>query len=140
MVEKADTTEASLLLDVILQESRKHRELLTHMSKAFEDYSAPSASDCGEQLGQLFTQGLSLLCSIKDEVLNGTSVTQVAHELVDFEKSVSEEYVTAAYARIGAISESNSTVKKILEDIAEDERGHVELLKLVVDMAAKKDS
>jgi hypothetical protein len=140
MVEKADTVEASLLLDVILQESRKHRELLTHMSKAFEGGSIPSASDCEGQLGQLFTQGLSLLSSIKNEVLRGTPVTQVAHELVDFEKSASEEYLTAAYAQIAATSESNSAVKKILDDIAEDEKEHVELLKLVADLPAKKNS
>jgi rubrerythrin len=110
------------------------------MSKAFEGDSVRSASDCEGQLGQLFTQGLSILNSIKDEVLNGIPVTQVVHELVDFEKSASEEYLTAAYAQIAATSESNSAVKKTLENIAEDEKEHVELLKLVANMAAKKDS
>ena len=89
MVEKAEELQTSLLLDLILQETRKHRELLNHLSKVFEHGPlAPTDAGCERQLGQLFTQALAIVRSVKDEVLKGTPVAEAAGKLVDFERSV----------------------------------------------------
>jgi rubrerythrin len=136
MVEKAGELQASLLLDLILQETRKHRELLNHLSRVFERGPLTVDAECEGQLGQLFTQALAIVRSVKDEALNGTSLAEAAGKLVDFERSVSEEYLTELHANVAADAQTNQAVKKILEGIAEDEVGHVQILKLITEMTA----
>ena len=141
MVEKAGELQTSLLLDVILQETRKHRELLNHLSRVFEHESfARAEAECERELGELFTQALATVHSVKDEVLRGTPVAEAAAKLVDFERSASEEYLTELHVGVAATTETNQAVKKILEGIAEDEVGHVQILKLIVEMAARERS
>jgi rubrerythrin len=113
MVQKAEDTQTSLLLDVILQETRKHRELLRHLTRIFEQSLPQSSIECEGQMGQLFMQALTLLRSIKDEDLRGKAIADVAGELVDFEKGASEEYLTELYSRVATIAHTNRAVKKI---------------------------
>jgi hypothetical protein len=121
MVEKAGELQTSLLLDLILQETRKHRELLNHLSRVFERGPLTlTDTECEGQLGQLFTQALATVRSVKDEVLKGTPVAKAAEKLVDFERSASEEYLTELHASIAADAQTNQAVKKSLEGIAED--------------------
>jgi rubrerythrin len=139
MVEEAKELQTSLLLDVILQETRKHRELLNHLSRVFEDASlSPTETVCEGQLGQFFTQALTVVRSLKDEVLKSMPVAEAAVRLVDFERSASEEYLTELHVGLAATAEANQAVKRILEGIAEDEVRHVQILKLITEMAARK--
>ena len=82
-------------------------------------------------------QALALLRSIKDDVLRGKPIADVAGELVAFEKVTSEECLTELYSRVATISHTNRAEKKILEGIAEDERGHVKILQPVVETSRK---
>ena len=137
MVETAEDTQTSLLLDVRLRETRKHRELLRHLTRIFGQSLPQSSIECEGQMGQLFMQALALLRSIKDDVLRGKPIADVAGELVAFEKVTSEECLTELYSRVATISHTNRAEKKILEGIAEDERGHVKILQPVVETSRK---
>lgn len=138
MVHLADDNQTSLLLDIILQETRKHRELLRHLSRVFEHSPPQSTIECERLMGQLFTQAVMLVRSVKNNVLNGATVREAARELADFERGASEEYVAEMHAGIRAIVQTNPAVKKILEGIANDEKGHIEILQLVTNIAANK--
>lgn len=54
--EKAEDEQVKLLLDLISQETRMHRELLRHLSHYSGNETTPSLTDCGKELGELFTQ------------------------------------------------------------------------------------
>jgi hypothetical protein len=137
MISKTKDSEISLLLDIIMQETRKHRELLKHLSKFFESNPVVSATECEKQMGQFFVQALALVHSVRDEVTRGIPIAKAASRLVAFEESANEEYVTEMNTRVAMLVETNQAVKKVLEDIAEDERGHVEILQLVAETASK---
>ena len=138
MVDKAKDNQIKLLLDCILQESRTHRELFKHMDKFSGNDSNPSLTECGKHMGQLFTQALKFVRSAKEEVSGGAPIPDIARKLVDFEASASEEYLTEIHAGVRALVEVNPAVKRILEEIAHDERSHVEILQLILRMASKK--
>ncbi len=58
--------------------------------------------------------------------------------LVAYEESVGEEYVTLLHSTLKAFVETNPAVKKTLEDIAADEKRHAEILKQIVELSSKK--
>ena len=136
-MKKTEDTQISLLLDVILQETRKHRELLKHLSAVFEHGAVVSSSECERQMGKLFTQAVALVHSVKDEILQGKPIEEAARQLIAFEEGASEEYLTEIHVRVAMLAQTNQAVKKILEGIAEDERGHVEILRLITEIASK---
>jgi rubrerythrin len=138
MVSKANDMQVKLLLDCILQESRTHRELLEDIDKFLGHDSNPSFSECGKQMGQLFTQAVTFVRSAKGEVSGGAPILDVVRKLVDFEASASEEYLTEMHAGVRALVEVNPAVKRILQGIAQDEKSHVEILQLILGMASKK--
>jgi len=136
MIEKAEDTATSLLLDIILQETRKHRELLKHLSLVFEKGASVSSVEC-EKMGEWFTQALALTRAVKAGVESGMHVPEAARRLIDFEKGVGEEYVTQVHATLRASIQENEAVKTVLESIAEDEKGHAEILQFVIELAAR---
>lgn len=138
MVSKAGDMQVELLLGSILEESRTHRELLKHIDKFLGHDSNPSFTECGKQMGQLFTQSLTFVRSAKEEVSGGAPILEIARKLVDFEESASEEYLTEIHAGVRALVETNPAVKRILQKIAHDEKSHVEILQLILRMASKK--
>jgi len=136
MIRNSDT-ETGLLLDIILQETRKHRELLRHLSTAYELDSSPT-SECEKEMGEWFTHAIHLVHTVKGEVLRGMSVGDAARKLIDLETGVGEEYLTATHARIRALPEESQAVKIILENIAADEEGHAEILQRLVTKTPRK--
>jgi len=136
LMQRTDDVQVNLLLDVILQETRKHRELLRHLSRVFETDSAVSSFECGNQLGEFFRTALALIHSVKDEVLQGMPVVEAAKKLISFEEGVGEEYLTAIHANIKLTAETNPATLRILESIVQDEEGHAELLRLVIQIAS----
>jgi rubrerythrin len=138
MVDKAENTQIRLLLDEILQQTKTHRELLKHLSRALGNNSTPSTTECESQMGQLFMQSLASASSIKKEVSRGMPILEAARQLLKFEDNVSEEYLTRIHAGIRALSEANPAVKRILADIADDERRHAEILQLMVDIGSNQ--
>jgi rubrerythrin len=138
MIDKERDNQIKLLLDCILQESRTHRELLRHIDKFLGHNSNPSSTECGKQMGQLFTQALTFVRSAKEDVSEGAPILDIARKLINFEESASEEYLTEIHAGVRALLEVNPAVKKFLQGIAQDEKSHVEILQLILTMTSKK--
>jgi rubrerythrin len=140
MLKKAEDTETSLLLDTVLQETLKHRELMKHLSTVFERDSVQGAIECEKRMGQFFTQSLQLVRSVRDEVQRGISIAKAARKLMALEESLSEEYSAEMYVKAELLLQTNQVVKKILEGIARDERGHIEILQLITEISSKEQS
>jgi rubrerythrin len=138
MVSKTNDIQVKLLLDNILQESRTHRELLKHIDSFLGHDCNPSRAECEKQMGRLFAKALAFVRSAKDEASQGKAISEIARKLLDFEQSASEEYLTEMHAGIRALIEINPAVKRILEGIAHDEKTHVEILQLILQMAPKE--
>jgi len=137
MIQNSDA-ETGLLLDIILQETRKHRELLRHLSRVYE-HDAQPVSECEKEMGRWFMQAIHLVNTVKGEVLRGMPVQDAARKLIDLETGAGEEYLTASHARIRTLGkETSQAVKMILENIAADEEEHAEILQLVTKTASKK--
>jgi len=137
MMKRAEDAEIRLLLDIILQETRKHRELLKHLSAVFGEAAIVSSREC-EKMGEWFKQAVALTRSVKAEVQRGMDTAEAARRLIDFERDVGEEYVAQAHAAARASVQENQAVRTVLESIARDEKGHAELLQLVIDIASQK--
>ena len=135
MVKKAEDSETSLLLDIILQETRKHRELLKHLSRILKEAPIVSSQEC--DMGEWFKQALGLTRAIKAEIQQGMRVTEAARRLIDFEKGIGEEYTTEAHTAARALVQENQAVRKVLESIAAEEEAHAEILQLVTRIAKK---
>jgi hypothetical protein len=138
MMQKTENTQVSLLLDVLVQETRKHRELLKHLSRIFEHNQSVSGGECKEQMGALYAEAVKTVHSIRDKVLRGLPITQALRTLAVFEKGAFEEYVTEIHAKVRSFAQDDEVVKQILENIAEDEKGHVELLKHINEIASER--
>ena len=138
LVERANDTQVGLLLDVILQETGKHRELFRHLSKVFENGAVADPPGCGREMGEFFVNSLALLHSVKDEVVRGMPAVEAAKRLISFEEGAGEEYLTEMHAKLGSLLEKDLAVKTILEGIAEDEKGHAGLLKLVIQISSER--
>lgn len=137
LVDRAENIQVKLLLDLILQESRAHRELFERLSELFARYeSGPSLNQCGKEMGELFMQALKATRSVRDRVLGGMPVMEAARLLLKVEENAGEEQLTEMHSEIRALEASNSAVKRILHDIAEDEKSHVEILKQVIEIAS----
>ena len=137
MVKNAENNQIGLLLDVVLQETIKHRELLKHLSSVFESDQPVSPRKCEEQMGQFFREAISTIHSVKEEVLRGLPVVDAARRLVVFEKGASEEYVAEMHTKIRSLAERDTVVGQILESIAEDEKGHVSILEQIIQIASR---
>ena len=135
LVDKSERPEVSLLFDEILQETRTHRELLRHMSKILGQ-ATPPLSECEKSMGSFFSHSIEFIRSIKDQVLKGMPVVDAATKLVQFEEdAASEEDVTLTYVKPQGAVTTNTVIKRILTDIAEDEKDHAEILRLAVEIS-----
>jgi hypothetical protein len=136
LFDKTEKAPVRLLLGKIMLETRNHREILEQLSKDYE-HDSDSVVDCAEEMGGLYAAALEAALSMKEKVLAGMSVLDVMKALVQYEGDVGEEYVTQAHARIHALSETDLVLKKLLEDIAAEEKVHAEDLKLAIEIASK---
>jgi len=140
MIEKAEDRKIQLLLDVILQETRGHKEIFKHLVRLFDETYPPAIPDCKKALGTIFTDSLELTRNLKDSVQNGMPLSEAMRKLVSYEGSVGEEYTTLIHSRLSASDEEDATVKKILEYIARDEERHEEILRRAIGVASTKKS
>ena len=136
LFDKTENTQVRLLLGKIMLETRNHREILEQLSKDYE-HDSGSVVDCAEEMGDLYTTAMESALSMKEKVLAGMPVLDAMRELVQYEDDVGEEYVTQAHARINALNETDLVLKRLLEDIAAEEKVHAEDLKLAIEIASK---
>ena len=90
-------------------------------------------------MGSLFSHSIDYIRSIKDQVLKGMSLVDAATKLVKFKEgsAASEEDATLTYVNPQAAMTTNTAIKRILTDIAEDEKSHAEILRLVVEISGQ---
>jgi len=138
LIERTEDIQVSLLFDVILQETRKHRELFSHLSKVFENSAVVDAPECGREMGEFFVNSIALIHSVKDEVRRGMPAIEAAKKLISFEEGAGEEYLTEMHANLGSLVEKDMAVKTILDGIAQDEEGHANLLRLVIQISSER--
>ena len=136
LFDKAENAQVRLLLGKIMLETRNHKEILKQMSKDYEHVSG-SAADCQKKMGALYTKAMASAQSMRESVLNGMPVLDAMKTLIQYEDQIGEEYVTHAHARIESLDEVDLVAKRLLEDIAADEKVHAEDLKLAVEIESK---
>ena len=138
LVTKSEHPEVSLLFDEILQETKTHRELLTHASKILGQPSIPSLVECEKTMGKLFSPSIQLIRHVKDQVLNGLPVVEAASMLMKFEEEAAgEEGTTLTYINPHVAMTTNNVIKRVLAHIAEDEKRHADILKLIVEISGR---
>lgn len=135
LFDKTEKAQVKLLLGKIMLETRNHREILEQLSKDNE-HDSGSAVDCTEEMGDLYTTAMEFALAMKENVLAGMSVLEAMRALIQYEGDVGEEYVTQAHTRINALNETDLVVKRLLEDIAAQEKVHAEDLKLAIEIAS----
>ncbi len=136
LFDKAEKVQVRLLLGKIMFETRNHKEILEQMSRDYEQFDG-SITDCESEMGVLYVEAIESARSIRTNVLKGMSLYDAIKALVEYEIQVGEEYVTQAHARIGSVGELDSVAKRLLDDIAADEKIHAEDLKLALEIESK---
>jgi rubrerythrin len=137
MRDKAESKDTRLLLDKILLETGYHRDILEKLSSHSETGSKPTDTECSKHMGRIFTEALTLARSVREDTLRGVPLLKGVEKLLEYEEKLSEEYATETYCNVLSTVEGNLAVRKILEDIAQDEKRHVETLKIIIGMLSK---
>jgi len=137
MFSRADNSQVKLLLRKLSLETKTHRDILEQMSRDFGQAFPPAEETCKELMGELYVRASESSRSVKEEVSRGIPIMEAVNSLIDFEKDLSEEYVTEMHSTLNALVEVNPAAKRILEDIAADEKRHVATLKLILEIASK---
>jgi len=133
LFDRSKNAQVRLLLGKIMLETRNHREILEQMSKDYE-HGSGSVAGCKDRMGTLYTRAMASALSMRESVLNGMSVLDAMKALMGYEDQVGEEYVTQAHARIDSVGEIDLVARRLLEDIAADEKVHAEDLRLAVEI------
>ena len=139
LFDKARDTRVRLLLGKIMLETRNHREILEQMSEDYENGPRP-VTDCRNGMGSLYTEAMASARMMKENVLGGMSILDAMKALVRYEDQVGEEYVMQAHAHLEAISGIDVVAKRLLEDIAADEKVHAGDLQLAIEIESKPPS
>ena len=136
LFDKAENARVRLLLGKIMLETRNHREILEQMSRDYE-HASGSVMNCKSGMGTLYAEAMVSARSMKESLLKEMSVLSAMKALMGYEIHVGEEYVMQAHARIGSADEIDAVAKRLLEDIAADEKVHAEDLKLAVEIESE---
>ena len=136
LFDKAENSRVRLLLGKILLETRNHREILEQMSRDYELYSQ-SGKDAETGMGALYEGAMESARSLRERVLKGMSVLDAMRALMEYEVQVGEEYVMHAHTRIGSVEAVDVVARRLLEDIAADEKVHAEDLRLAVEIESR---
>jgi len=136
LFDKAKNTRVRLLLGKIMLETRNHREILEQMSEDY-GYTSGAALDCGNRMGTLYAVALASAGTLKEKVLEGMPILDAMKALVQYEDQVGEEYVIQAHAQLEAAGVVDVVAKRLLEDIAADEKVHADDLRLAIDIESK---
>ena len=137
MCEKAEGKDVKLLLHKMLLETGYHRDILGRLSSDYEAGFKATDAECGKHMGQIFTEALALARSVRENVLRGVPLLKCVEKLLEHEDKLSEEYAIEIHSRLASMDEDKLAVRRILEDIAQDEKRHVETLKIIIGMISK---
>ncbi|MBS7656145.1 hypothetical protein KEJ50_06610 [Candidatus Bathyarchaeota archaeon] len=131
LIDRCEENLLKLFLLNILYETRKHKELLFQIANLKNKrLQLSDVEECGKEAGYLIKESLKNIQFLKMQIEQGGSIIDVMKKLIDFEESVSEEYLIMIHGKVLKRSESDPVVKEIVKYIADDERRHIHLLKL----------
>jgi rubrerythrin len=136
LVEKAGDSSVGLLLSFVLEDTRKHEEVLQHISRVMNQKWPPPEAECGREMGESFGSSIDFARSLRERVRQRAPLLEIMPKLTDYEGMIGEEYMTLVHARLSAYEEKDAAVKRILEYIAADEERHQEALRLAVKLAS----
>jgi rubrerythrin len=139
MFDKAEDDQIRLLLGKIMLETKCHGEILQEANKQANAATpqTPGNVECEKEMGQLYTRAVESTRSLREKALQGRPISEIATELLQCETQLSEEYFNEIHSRLRATVQTNPAIKRILEDIAEDEKRHVETLNLILEMSSE---
>jgi len=136
LFDKTEQKQIRLLLGKIMLETRNHKEILEQLSRDYER-TLETTTTCEEEMGELYAKAMESTRSMKQDVQAGMPLLEALRILVQHEDAVGEEYITQVHARIKALGESDRVVKRLLEDIAAEEKTHSEDLRLAIEIASQ---
>jgi rubrerythrin len=137
LVEKAEDPGVGLLLFFVLEDTRKHKEVLQRISQVLSERWPPPERECEREMGESFRSSIDFARSLRESVTKRAPFLGVMQRLIDYEGMIGEEYMTLVHARLSVYEEKDAAVKKILEYIAADEGRHQETLRLAAQLASK---
>ena len=138
LVEKAGDSSVGVLLFLVLEDTRKHREVLLRISRVMNQTWPPPEAECERELGESFRWSIDFARSLRESLRQGTPWLEVVRKLTDYEGVIGEEYIALLHSRLGAYGEEDAAIKRILEYIAADEERHQEALRLAANLASNK--
>lgn len=138
LVEKAGDSSVGVLLSLVLEDTRKHREVLLRISRVMNQTWPPPEAECERELGESFRWSIDFARSLRESLRQGTPWLEVVRKLTDYEGVIGEEYMTLLHSRLGAYEEKDAAIKRILEYTAADEERHQEALRLAANLASSK--
>jgi len=120
-----------LFLLNILYETKKHKELLFQIANLKnKEPQLPDVEECEKEAGYLIKESLEKIQFLKMQIDQDIPIIDVMKKLIDFEESISEEYLITIHGKALKNLESDPIVKEIVKYIADDEKRHIHLLKV----------
>jgi rubrerythrin len=132
LVEKCSDSGAKLLLISVLEDTKKHANIMKSVCQSLGQVYPPPIARSQEEMGQVYVDSLSHVRSIKLGMQIGMSLFEALKIVLEEEKKISEEYVSLLHSKLRIVEEDNIAIRRILADIAADEEKHQELLKLIL--------
>jgi hypothetical protein len=133
LVEKCGDPRAKLLLVSVLEDTKKHANIMKSICQSLGQAYPPSIARSQAEMGEIYVESLSLVRSIKLGLEIDMSLFQALKTILEDEKAISEEYVTLLHSKLRLVEEDDMALERILRDIVADEEKHLELLKLILD-------
>jgi rubrerythrin len=133
LVEKCNDLGAKLLLVSVLEDTKKHANIMKSVCQSLGQPYPPPIARSQAEMGQVYVDSLSHVRSIKLGLQVGMSLFEALKIILEDEKTISEEYVSLLHSKLTLVEEDNMALERIVRDIAADEYKHQDLLKLVLD-------
>ena len=132
LVEKCGSSGDKLLLVSVLEDTKKHANIMKSISQSLGQVYPPPMTRCEDEMGQAYKESLNHIRSIKDGLRKDMPLLEALRNILDDERALSEEYVNLLHSKVRLIEENDTALRRILRDIAADEEKHQELLQLVM--------
>jgi hypothetical protein len=133
VVEKCSETRAKLLLVSVVEDIKKHANIMRFICQSLGQAYPPPIDRSLEVMGKIYVDCLSHVRSVKLALQIDMSLSEALETILKDEKTIGEEYVTLLHSKLRLVEEDDMALKRILTDITADEEKHEELLKLILE-------
>jgi rubrerythrin len=138
LVDQCKDETVKLLLLNILYETKKHKELLFQIANLKKEFQLPTIEECEKEAGYLIKECLKNIQTLKMQIEQKHPIINILKKLIEFEDSISEEYLIMLHGEALKNLEEKLHIKEIVKYIAEDEKRHINLLELSCKLLNKK--